>query len=119
MADNNQENIPPPPPVLARQVGGDLDVFPEVPPNFDTDIVPDEWGPLLTNHVPINGASEWTPRPNGFYGYTLEDFENIARNNGWYNDNDFEREELTDEEDDDDDDDEEEEVVDQAFHDVM
>ena len=108
--------------MLVRQVGGPLDVFPEVPPNFDTEIVADDWDPLLTNPLPVNGAfawgaPEWTPRPNGFYGYTLEDFENIARNNGWYNEQDFEREELTDEEDDEEEG--EEGVVDQAFRDVV
>lgn len=107
MADENNFDLPLPP-SLVRQVGQDL----YVPPDLDTVIVPDGQDPLLN----VNGA--WMPRPNGLDGYTLEDFENIARNNGWYVDNfDLEDDETDNEEEEQEE--EEERDVDPVFHDVM
>jgi hypothetical protein len=76
----SDENNLGPPPSLVRQVAGDL--HPDVPPELDYRILPPsvDDDPLLQ----INGQLGWELRPNGLNGYTLDDFENIARNQGWY-----------------------------------
>lgn len=74
------------PPPLVRQTTVDLFLEPE--------IATDGNDPLLT----INGQLGWVPAPNGVREYTLEDFETVARNNGWLDDG-FEEEDVpTDEE---------------------
>lgn len=108
---NNQENIAPPalvrqtttdfseneqvaplPPALPRQGNG-----PYVAPQNNPLIIPmeDENDPLLQPH----GQFDFSPMPNGLNGYTLDDYENIARNNGWFiPEGDYEIESLSDSE---------------------
>ena len=102
---NNQENIPPPPP-LARQQTGFLEM-PIVEPVNNPTIVRFEEDPLLQVH----GQFDFSPMPNGLNGYTEEDYENIMRNNGWWVDleadqEEFEQEEFPDSDSDSDDDEE-------------
>jgi hypothetical protein len=103
---NNQENVDPEiveRPVLRRQVAGP--VFPpEVHPNLDYRILPIPEEPEADPLLQINGGWDWEPRPNGLDGYTLDDFENVSRNNGWYLPPGFELEEVTDESDSEDED---------------
>lgn len=107
MTFNNQENIPPPP-ALVRQMTGDVaplpPALPRVNPENNPLIVPmeDENDPLLQVH----GQFDFRPVPNGLSGYTLDDYENIARNNGWFvPEGDYEIEEMSDSDSDSDDED--------------
>jgi hypothetical protein len=105
---NNQENIPPPP-SLTRQLTG-LIPFPDpVPPELDYRILPVPEDPRQDPLLEMHGGFDWEPLPNGLDGYTLEDYENIARNNGWFVPEDFEFEDVTDDSDDEEEDEEEEE----------
>lgn len=101
--DNNQENIPPPPPLVRQETG--MLQMPIVEPANNPTIVQFENDPLLLVH----GQFNFSPMPNGLNGYTEEDYENLMRNNGWWvdleEDNEFEQEEFPDSDSDSDDED--------------
>lgn len=94
---NNQENLPPPP-LLTRQETGFIPFPNPVPPELDYRILPVPEDPQQDPLLEMSGGFDWVPLPNGLDGYTIEDFENIARNNGWYVPEEFECEEVTDDE---------------------
>lgn len=77
----NNENLSPPP-LERQQTQLVIPNTPPVPPEYEPMIVQeqDENDPLLQ----IHGQFDFRPIPNGLDGYSLEDYENVARNNGWY-----------------------------------
>ena len=120
MANNNQENFPPPP-ELRRQTNVSFLLNDEnVDSMFNPRIVPDGVDPLLESR----GQFDFSPHPNGLDGLTVEDYENLARNNGWYIEEDEgvwsgEEEDLTDDSEDEQEEEEDNEQFQRAWEDWL
>lgn len=85
------------------------------PPTLPTPPLPGLVPPVLSRMVTedLSGENNYAlfeVRPDGLDGYTLEDYYNLTRNNGWVeeDDGDWEREDLTDGSDDDEEEDDDE-----------
>lgn len=90
--DNNQENLPPPSPIVRQQTG--FLTPPRVEPEFNPFLVEDG-DPLLQ----IHGQFPFRIMPNGLSGYTERDYRIIVQNDGWYDsgsESPFEEEDFPD-----------------------
>lgn len=98
---DDKENLPPPP-VLVRQVAGPV----HEPQLVDTSLQPT---------FNVHGQSDFSPLPDGLWGYDEDDYDNIIRNNGWWvPEGEYEEEDVTDESSDEEE--EEEEDVDEIVN---
>lgn len=90
--DNNQENLPPPSPIVRQQTG--FLTPPRVEPEYNPFLVEDG-DPLLQ----IHGQFPFRIMPNGLTGYTERDYRIIVQNEGWYDsgsESPFEEEDFPD-----------------------